>query len=110
MDWLAGKNAIIGALGISTDALYLLGGILIYLPLAWLFDRRVHSTRALVAVTILLIAREGGDWLAYRATGKDLLFARMWPGVVAGLCWPFLLYLLGPWLHVKPMPNPEPRG
>lgn len=110
MGWLAGKSAIMGALGISQDALHLHGGIVVYLALAWLFDRRVRSARALIAVAVLLIAWAGGDWLAYRATGKILTLDRMWPGIVAGLCWPVLLYLAGPWLQATRAPAGPPRG
>lgn len=110
MDWLIGKHAIVVALNVSTDALHLLGGILLYLLLAFLFDRRVRSTRALVLVAILLAALEGGDWLAYRSIGKGLAFARMWPDVVGGLCWPVLLYILGPRLIPAPARRADADG
>lgn len=99
MDWLGAKHAIIATTDVSADALHLLGGILLYLPLALLFDRQLRSVRALMLTALLVCAGEAGDWLAYRLNGEQLPMIGIWPDLVDGLTWPLLLFVAGPWLH-----------
>jgi hypothetical protein len=107
MDWLGVKYAIIIATNVSPDALHLLAGILIYLPLALLFDGRLRSVRALLLTASLVCAGEAGDWLASRLGGGSLALARMWPDFASGLTWPLLLFIAGPWLQ-RPAPKAAP--
>ncbi len=99
MDWLGVKHAIIVATDVSPDALHLLGGILIYLPLALFFDGRLRSVRALLLTAALVCVGEAGDWLAYRLGDEWLAMARIWPDIIGGLTWPLLLFVAGPWLQ-----------
>jgi hypothetical protein len=99
MDWLGVKHAIIATTDVSADALHLLGGILIYLPLAVLLDQRLRSLRALALTALLVCAGEAGDWYAYRLNGEALPMIGIWPDLIGGLTWPVLLFVAGPWLQ-----------
>lgn len=107
MDWLGAKHWIIVATDVSPDALHLLAGIMLYLPLALLFDGRLRSVRALLLTATLVCAGEAADWLAYWLGDEWLAMERIWPDIIGGLTWPLLLFIAGPWLqHLAPKAVP----
>lgn len=108
MDWLGVKHAIITGTDVSPDALHLLAGILLYLPLALLFDGRLRSVKALLLTAMLVCAGEAGDWLAYRLGDEWLAMERIWPDLIGGLTWPLLLFIAGPWLRIAAKKAPSP--
>ena len=102
MDWAAIKTVITDETGLSRDALHLLAGIGLYVPLVALLPRRAGPWLAWLLILIAALANEWADYLKETWPGQGSETAK---DLVTTMALPTLLLLLGryaPHLLVRP--------
>lgn len=102
------KITLVGATGLSKDALHIYIGLALFLAvrLAW----RQRGGWMLAWLAALAIAL-GGEWFDLRGQGlNDALRpdSAHWHDLWNTMFWPTLLALVGRWLHPAPPPIADP--
>ena len=102
------KMTLIGATGLSKDALHIYVGLALFLTVRLAWRRRGGWMLAWLAALAMAL---GGEWFDLR--GEALVSVLQpdsahWHDLWNTMFWPTLLALVGRWLHPAPSPTADP--